>query len=114
VRWEGKIYKTAGYLEIGKRYTSEYDENVNVVLLVCEDRVRRPASLKEIENITANYKREKMKEYIIRKVEKMRQKKVHNALEVLGPWILHWACKPGGPIYNLSIQRLSILCGESL
>jgi hypothetical protein len=42
-----------------------------------------------------------LEEYVKKKVSRMRQKKL------LKKWIMHWACKPGGPIYKMCMRRLT-------
>jgi hypothetical protein len=104
VKWNGKIYSTGGYYETCKpvRHTTEYDSKVNWVWLINEQFIRRAKHIEDVENITLKYKNYKLAAYISRKVERLRWKK---ALKIIEKAIMHWACKPGGPIYNLTMER---------
>jgi hypothetical protein len=84
VRWDGKIYSTGGYFETCKpmRQSMEYDCKMNMVWIIDEHFCRRGKHIEDVENITLKYKTYK-----------------------LARLIMHWACKPGGPIYNLSLSR---------
>ena len=99
VRFEGKLYKTRG--DYDKFGYSSYQRNISTrISIEVSPFIAQTYPIESIDkNLTQELKIKKVKLFIDKKVRKIRLRKL------LKEYIMHWACKPGGPIYKLSYQR---------
>ena len=112
VQYQGELFKTKGYASLPSdtrgrmsySYSSHQRSDSTHVELELHPHILKFVPIDSLDkNLTQELKIQNLKKYI-------RRIRLHKLLRT---YLMHWACKPGGPLYNLSLKHFATCSSTS-